>query len=247
MSIGLCRLDAFNGTIHNAVPVVLDGIVLGFVSREIAKDFVFNLRKFKIRNKYSVPNTLSIAAILDFELKMWPEITLSSAPGRLVRPVQYLKLSKRTIEWVTPMEQVHMDIAVTEKEMNSQTTHLEIHAQSILSVLAGMTPFSDNNQSPRNMYQCQMLKQAMGLFAMNMDYRSDNKAYRLQNVQSPITQNDSYKKYDLDDYACGTNAVVAVIAYTGYDMEDVMIICKQSMERGFKHGMSCSVVSKCVK
>ena len=29
---------------------------------------------------------------------------------------------------------------------------------------------------------------------------------------------------------------MAVISYTGYDMEDAMIICKQSMQRGFKHG-----------
>ena len=27
-----------------------------------------------------------------------------------------------------------------------------------------------------------------------------------------------------------------MISYTGYDMEDAMIICKQSMQRGFKHG-----------
>ena len=105
-----------------------------------------------------------------------------------------------------------MDIAVTDEEIKSYTSHKEMNAQSILSVLAGCTPFSDNNQSPRNMYQCQMLKQAMGLFAINMDYRSDNKAYRLQNPQSPITQNDAYKKYELDDYACGTNGILPILS-----------------------------------
>ena len=32
----------------------------------------------------------------------------------------------------------------------------------MLSVVAGLTPYSDYNQSPRNMYQCQMGKQTMG-------------------------------------------------------------------------------------
>ena len=32
----------------------------------------------------------------------------------------------------------------------------------MLSVVASQTPYSDFNQSPRNMYQCQMGKQTMG-------------------------------------------------------------------------------------
>lgn len=38
-------------------------------------------------------------------------------------------------------------------------THEEIHPTGILSVVANLTPWSDHNQSPRNMYQCQVLFQ----------------------------------------------------------------------------------------
>lgn len=35
-------------------------------------------------------------------------------------------------------------------------THEEIHPTGFLSVVANLTPWSDHNQSPRNMYQCQV-------------------------------------------------------------------------------------------
>lgn len=41
-------------------------------------------------------------------------------------------------------------------------SHTEINCAAMLSVVASLTPYSDFNQSPRNMYQCQMGKQTMG-------------------------------------------------------------------------------------
>lgn len=51
-----------------------------------------------------------------------------------------------------------------------------------------------------------------------------------------------HEEYGFDEYPSGINAVVAVLSYTGYDMEDAMIINKSSYERGFGYGC----VYKCV-
>ena len=123
----------------------------------------------------------------------------------------------------------------TDVLLSSGVTHMEEDPMNMLSLIASLTPFSDFNQSPRNMYQCQMGKQTMGTPAMALAHRTDNKMYRLQTPMAPIVQNRNQAAYKMDEYPNGTNAIVAVITYTGYDMEDAMIINKSSMERGFAH------------
>ncbi|XP_035705824.1 DNA-directed RNA polymerase I subunit RPA2 isoform X2 [Folsomia candida] len=116
------------------------------------------------------------------------------------------------------------------------TTHQEINEQSFLSHLANLIPMPDNNQSPRNMYQCQMGKQTMGTPYHTYHRFSENKLYRLYFPGTPFFRPAHYDYLKLDDYPSGTNAIVAVISYTGYDMEDAMIISKSAFERGFGHG-----------
>lgn len=76
----------------------------------------------------------------------------------------------------------------------------------------------------------------MGTPSTAIMHRTDNKLYRLQTGQTPIVRPELHNEYGMDNFPNGTNAVVAVISYTGYDMEDAMILNKSSHERGFGYG-----------
>ena len=76
----------------------------------------------------------------------------------------------------------------------------------------------------------------MGTPSTSLLYRTDNKLTRLQTGQSPVVRPVLHNTYAMDAFPNGTNAVVAVISYTGYDMEDAMILNKSSHERGFAYG-----------
>lgn len=91
---------------------------------------------------------------------------------------------------------------------------MELSKCAFLSNLAQLIPMPDCNQSPRNMYQCQMGKQTMGTPCHTWDLQSETKLYRLQTPGSPLFRPVHYDNILLDDFAMGTNAVVAVISYT---------------------------------
>ena len=70
------------------------------------------------------------------------------------------KLENTVIEYIDPEEQSWsliatkpMDIVHSENAL-SKFTHCEIHPSTIFGILASCIPFPENNQSPRNCYQC---------------------------------------------------------------------------------------------
>lgn len=180
-----------------------------------------------------IPNTLEISVIRSDRLS-FPSIVLFSGPARMVRPVYNIKAGSEEI--VGAFEQIFMGISLTPDQITDYHTHVELNQTNILSMTASLTPYSDYNQSPRNMYQCQMLKQTMGTPCIAHPYRFDNKMYRLYTPQTPIVKNENHDRYGMDDYLTGTNAIVAVLSYSGYTMEDAMLINKSSYERGFANG-----------
>lgn len=224
-----------SASLQESVVVQLDGRILGFCSPTQAKIIGDTLRYWKVEGTHNVPLELEIGYIPSSNGGQYPGVYMFSQSARMYRPVKYLPLDE--LDFVGPFEQPFMSIACTEPEIVSgESTHVEYDPTNILSIIANMTPFSDFNQSPRNMYQCQMGKQSMGTPGAAHRYRTDNKTYRLQTGQTPVVRPPLHNEYGLDNFPNGMNAVVAVISYTGYDMDDAMILNKSAHERGFGHG-----------
>lgn len=221
--------------LDESVPVQLDGRIIGYCSPKQARMIADTLRFWKVEGTHNIPRELEIGYVPNSNGGQYPGIYMFSQMARMYRPVKYLALDK--LDYVGPFEQPFMEIACMPSDVISGvSTHIEFTPTNILSILANLTPFSDNNQSPRNMYQCQMSKQTMGTPGTAFAYRTDNKLYRLEMGQTPIVRPPLYNEYGLDNFPNGTNAIVAIISYTGYDMDDAMIINKSSHERGFGYG-----------
>ncbi|GKZ01462.1 hypothetical protein MPSEU_001096800 [Mayamaea pseudoterrestris] len=220
---------------HTQIPVCLDGRVIGAATPTACKSIAAHLRKLKVDDKSGVASTLEVGlAPPGNPGAPYPGLYLFTTLARLVRPV--LQRASGETEWIGPLEQGFMDIACLDEDVREGiTTHQELDPTNMLSLIANLTPFSDQNQSPRNMYQCQMGKQTMGTPCHSFPYRPDNKLYRLLTPQAPIVQTATHGNFKMDEYPNGTNAVVAVLSYTGFDMEDAMILNKASYERGFGH------------
>ncbi|KAA8895300.1 DNA-directed RNA polymerase I [Sphaerosporella brunnea] len=215
--------------------IQLDGSIVGWCSPKQAQSVAEALRYWKVDGTHGIPLDLEIGYVPESHGGQFPGLFLFSQQARMIRPVKYLPLEKEDI--VGPFEQPYMSIAVRDSEiLAGEHTHVEFDPTNILSIVANMTPFSDFNQSPRNMYQCQMSKQTMGTPGTAIRHRTDNKSYRLQTGQTPVVRAPLYNDYGLDNFPNGMNAIVAVISYTGYDMDDAMIMNKSAHERGFGHG-----------
>lgn len=132
---------------YRYLPVLLNGVLLGYIDPNIAPQLVKSLRALKIQQlntdaKFeSVPKTLEVAYLpATFVIeeegqeanpeqstkqtgknKFFPGIFLTSTVARFTRPVMNLEVGG--VEWIGPLEQVNMSIACLEEDIRSDTTH----------------------------------------------------------------------------------------------------------------------------
>ena len=118
------------------------------------------------------------------------------------------------------------------KKEGGKYTHMEIHESLIFGTMANLINFPENNPATRNSFSCGQSKQACSLYHTNHQVRMDKTAVVLVNGQIPLVKTRYLDHINSEENSYGENTIVAIMCYTGYNVEDAVLINEGSLKRG---------------
>ena len=152
-------------------------------------------------------------------------------------PAQYKKFleNKAIIDYIDSSESENALIAMNDHELKTKPlhyTHLEIHESFIFGVMCNMIIFPENNPATRNSFSCGQSKQAVSMYHTNHQVRMDKTAVVLNSGQLPLVKSRYLEYINHEGNPYGENAIVAIMVYTGYNVEDAMLVNEGALKRG---------------
>ena len=152
--------------------------------------------------------------------------------------VDRLGPSSAAIEYVDPYEQNEAYVAWfgSSSDLDDSTTHSEIHPSTMFGFVGSMIPFANHNQSPRNQLSCSQSKQGIGFYSTQFMNRFDTYGTQMCYGESPVARTLYYDLIADGNMSYGTNCIVALMSFDGYNMDDGILFNQSSIERGlFRH------------
>ena len=102
----------------------------------------------------------------------------------------------------------------------------------MFGMMENMVIFPENNPATRNAFSSGQSKQAVSLYHTNYQLRMDKSAVVLANGQIPLVKSRYMDYINQEENVYGENAIVAIMVYSGYNMEDSIIINEGALKRG---------------
>ena len=144
---------------------------------------------------------------------------------------------KAVVDYIDTSESEDILIAINQDVLKDENTmkkytHLEIDESFIFGMMCNLIPFPQNNPATRNSFSCGQSKQAVSLYHTNYQFRMDKSAVVLASPQIPLIKTRYMDVINGEENLCGENAIVAIMCYGGYNMEDAVLINEGSLKRG---------------
>lgn len=150
------------------------------------------------------------------------------------RIYEVLQEHKSIIDYLDTSEEESALIStkVEELKKNKYYTHLEISPSLILGVMGNLIIYPENNPVTRGSFSCGQSKQAVSLYNTNYQMRIDKMGVVLNYGQIPLIKSRYLQYINNEEIPYGVNAIVAIMCYTGYNVEDAILINEGSVQRG---------------
>jgi DNA-directed RNA polymerase III subunit RPC2 len=71
-----------------------------------------------------------------------------------------------------------------------------------------------------------------GTIGLNQKNRIDTLMYNLVYPQKPMVKSRTLELINFEELPAGQNAIICVMSYSGYDIEDALILNRASVDRG---------------
>ena len=145
-----------------------------------------------------------------------------------------LNKNKALLDYIDTAEEEAALIATTPEDLkkNKYYTHMEIDPSLILSVMSNLVIYPENNPITRSAFSCGQSKQAVSVYHSNYQMRIDKMGVILNYGQIPLIKSRYLDYVNREEQPYGVNAIVAIMSYTGYNVEDAILINEGSILRG---------------
>jgi DNA-directed RNA polymerase II subunit RPB2 len=145
-----------------------------------------------------------------------------------------LQKNKALIDYIDTTEEECSLIAINQEELKKSKyyTHLEIDPSLMLGVMGNQIIYPEHNPFARNSFSCGQSKQAVSVYHSNYQMRMDKMGVVLSYGQTPLIKSRYLGYINNEEQTYGINAIVAIMSYTGYNVEDAILINEGSVNRG---------------
>ena len=111
-------------------------------------------------------------------------------------------------------------------------TNIEIDPSLMLGVMGNQIIYPEHNPFARNSFSCGQSKQAVSVYHSNYQMRIDKMGVILNYGQIPLIKSRYMEYINNEEQPYGVNAIVAIMSYTGYNVEDAILINEGAVKRG---------------